>query len=114
MDLFIKKEITINKLINHKEYRDNEYEYDILVTGINGEDALYGSGLNGEDGHNGGKVDITVLELDGSIHIKASGGNGGFGEKEEAVEFVQEASVLVVNREKKEPLADISEMVVMG
>ena len=75
------KEITINKLINHKEYRDNEYEYDILVTGINGEDALYGSGLNGEDGHNGGKVDITVLELDGSIHIKASGGNGGAGGK---------------------------------
>lgn len=73
-------ELTIQKLVSHKKY-PCQNEFEILVTGEDGADAVYGSGENGEDGKDGGKVKITVLDLAGDIHIKASGGNGGHGGK---------------------------------
>ncbi|MDR2547862.1 MAG: hypothetical protein LBC96_10270 [Lachnospiraceae bacterium] len=73
-------ELTINKLINNKQYPCRT-DFEFLVTGKDGEDAGYGSDENGEDGEAGGKVKITVSNLIGDVHIKASGGIGGSGGK---------------------------------
>ena len=70
--------LTINKLINHKTCPCIN-DFDILVTGEDGKDAAHGTGENGEDGHNGGEITIRVKDLEGDIHIKASGGKGGAG-----------------------------------
>lgn len=71
-------ELTIRKLINHKT-NPCVNEFDILVTGEDGKDAAYDSGERGGDGHSGGRIKITVKDLEGDVHIKAAGGNGGNG-----------------------------------
>lgn len=71
-------ELTIRKLINHKT-NPCVNEFDILVTGKDGENAAYDSGERGGDGHSGGRIKITVKDLEGDVHIKAAGGNGGNG-----------------------------------
>lgn len=70
--------LTIRKLINHKTYPCIN-EFDILVTGEDGKDAAPDSGMKGGDGHKGGNIEIRVKDLEGDVHIKASGGNGGNG-----------------------------------
>lgn len=70
--------LTIRKLINHKTYPCLN-GFDILVTGEDGKDAAPGSGKKGGDGHKGGNIEIRVMDLEGDVHIKASGGNGGNG-----------------------------------
>lgn len=72
------KELTIQQLINEKE-PECLINYEILVTGKEGEDAPYGSGQNGADGGNGGNVKITVEDLIGDVRIRAQGGCGGCG-----------------------------------
>lgn len=70
--------LTINKLINRKSYPCMN-NFDILVTGEDGKDARPESGAKGGDGGNGGAIEIRVGDLQGDVHIKASGGNGGAG-----------------------------------
>jgi len=71
-------EVTIKKLINSKTYPcDTNYEF--LVAGEHGEDGARETGENGGNGSGGRKVTIKILELEGNVHIKASGGRGGFG-----------------------------------
>ncbi len=72
--------LTIKRLINKKTYPCLN-DFDILVTGEDGKDAAYGSGDPGENGKDGKTVKITVLDLAGDVHIKASGGCGGAGGK---------------------------------
>lgn len=70
--------LTIQKLINHKTYPCMN-DFDILVTGEDGKDAAPNSGERGGDGRDGGRIEIRVKDLNGDVHIKASGGNGGNG-----------------------------------
>lgn len=71
------RELTIDKLINHKDYILSKY--DILITSENGKDATAGTGDDGEPGKDGGDFVIRVKDLVSDVIVNIKGADGGDG-----------------------------------